>query len=274
MISYNNLTARNSGYVSEQLQARIRETRLLIAGVGVGSYFAEAAVRLGFTKITLVDGDTVDVHNLNRQAYDYADVGSLKVTALSRRLTAINPGAEIDERPEWITPMNADALVRASDLVFDTIDFLDLAAIVAVHDCANQYGKHVISAVSCGWGAAALYFPPSANKSCGFRKIFGLPEFDSVENASYVSHFKHFIDRIADHLDASVVAAMAKALTVMEDGTPCPAPHVSAGSFAVASLAVTMAARILNDEIVCAAPRMILANMGASCAAEGVDLTP
>ncbi len=104
--------------------------------------------------------------------------------------------------------------------------------------------------------------------------MFGLPEKGTVANESYVEHFGVFLQRIAEHLDPGVVQAMAKALTIMEDGTPCPAPHVSAGSYAVASLAVTMAVRILNNEKVTQSPYLVLANMGRICSTEGIDLRP
>lgn len=274
MNSYENLVLRNEGYVSKDLQEKIRNTRVLFAGCGIASTIAEAATRMGFEHITLADGDTVEVHNLNRQAYSQNDVGMLKVTALSRRLKGINPGVVIAEHADWITKDNAAQLVAGCDLIFDTIDFLDISAITAVHDEANKQKKPVVSAVSGGWGAMACYFPVTNSEVCGFRQLFGLPHTGSVENASYVKHFAHFIDRIRTELDPAVANAMAKALTVMEDGTPCPAPHVSAGSFAVASLAVTVAARILNGDKVTPAPHLIVANMSAICSEAGIDLTP
>jgi molybdopterin/thiamine biosynthesis adenylyltransferase len=274
MSAYWNLVLRNEGYVSKDLQEKIRRTKILFAGVGVASTIAEAAVRIGFEKFTLADGDNVELHNLNRQAFSLEDIGMSKVAALARRLKGINPDIEVVEHVDWITNENAAGLVRDCDLIFDTIDFLDLAAITALHDEAHVARKPIISSVSAGWGGAACYFPPTETEGCAFRRLFGLPNTGSVENASYVTHFAHFIDRIREELDPAVAQAMAKALTVMEDGTTCPAPHVSAGSFAVASLAITLAARILNGDKVTAAPFLIVANMSAICAEGGIDLTP
>lgn len=271
---YETLYLRNAGYVSPELQSKIRKTGVLIAGCGIGSTIAEAAVRLGFERMTLADGDTIELHNLNRQAFDSKDVGRPKAEALADRLLGINPEARLTRHADWITADNVAALVSDADLVFDTIDFLDIKTICDLHDEAHRQQKPIISAVSAGWGAAAVYFPPADSGCCHFRKLFGLPESGSVENASYVKHFAHFIERIRTDLDAQVAAAMAKALTVMEDGTPCPAPHVAAGSYAVASLAMTMAARILNGDKVLAAPHMISVNMGKMCGEGGIDLTP
>ncbi len=273
-INTKDIFLRNKGYVSDELQNKIQQTRILIAGCGIGSTIAEAAVRLGFEHVILADKDKVDLHNLNRQAYNYADVGSYKVCALSKRLSEINPNLSVTEFNEWINIDNVGDLVKDCDFIFDTVDFLDLSAITALHDQANQQEKPIISAVSAGWGAAAFYFPPNESDVCSFRTLFGLPQTGSVENASYVKHFAVLFERISKELDENIVKAMRKAFTIMQDGTPCPAPHVSAGSFAVASLAVTMAAKILNGEKITNVPRMILANMGAICNSVGIDLSP
>ena len=209
MNSSDNLFLRNEGYVSKDLQEKIRTTRVLIAGCGIGSTIAEAAVRLGFESLTLADGDTVEVHNLNRQAYCQTDIGSLKVAALLTRLKGINPNVVISEHADWITPLNAAELIRGCDLIFDTIDFLDLAAITAIHDEANRQRKTVISAVSAGWGAAACYFPPTDSGGCSFRRLFGLPEEGSVENASYVHHLACCLkSKISGNATAHLMAGM------------------------------------------------------------------
>ncbi len=272
-INNKDLFLRNKGYVSDELQEKIQQTRLLIAGCGIGSTIAEAAARLGFEHITLADKDKVDVHNLNRQAYDFADVGNYKVCALSKRLSNINPNLIVSEFNEWINKDNVESLVKDSDLIFDTVDFLDLSTITSLHDQANQHGKPIISAASAGWGAVAFYCPPNNTNTCSFRTLFDLPQTGSVENASYVKHFTVFFERISGKLDESIVKAMRKALTIMEDGTPCPAPHVSAGSFAVASLAVTMAVKVLNGEKITTTPRVVLADMGAVCESEDIDMS-
>ena len=59
----------------------------MIAGCGIGSTIAEACVRLGFEHLTLIDKDRVEAHNLNRQDFAAADIGTPKVDALARRLS-------------------------------------------------------------------------------------------------------------------------------------------------------------------------------------------
>jgi tRNA A37 threonylcarbamoyladenosine dehydratase len=76
--------------------------------------------------MTLIDKDRVEEHNLNRQAFTAADIGTQKVDALARRLLSINPSASIRAIDEWVTPQNAASYVSDADIVFGTIDFLSL----------------------------------------------------------------------------------------------------------------------------------------------------
>jgi hypothetical protein len=269
-IKYETFTARNAGYVSDDLQRRIRQTRLLVAGCGIGSTIAETCLRLGFQHLTLVDGDRVEAHNLNRQNFVAADVGTPKVEALARRLSAINPSASIRAVNDWVTPANAAAFVADADIVFDTIDFLSLEGIVALHDAGHAGRKPVIAPLSAGWGAAGIYFPPDG--TCSFRTIFGLPASGPVGGMSYVDQFMRLIDRMEPELSPDIVLALRKTLTRMDDGTPCPAPHVSVGSSAVGSLAATMAARYLRGDVITPAPRMIFLNMDRYCTSDGIDM--
>jgi molybdopterin/thiamine biosynthesis adenylyltransferase len=267
---YETFISRNAGYVAEELQREIRKTRLLVAGCGIGSTIAETCVRLGFEHVTLVDKDRVELHNLNRQNFTAADVGLQKVTALETRLRAINPSACIRAVDDWVTPENAADCVRDVDIVFDTIDFLSLEGIVALHDAALAQRKPIIAPLSAGWGAAAIYFPPDA--TCSFRTIFGLPARGPVGGMSYVDQFMRLIDRMEPELSPDIVLALRKTLTRMDDGTPCPAPHVSVGSSAVGSLAAMMAVKFLRGEHMTSAPRMIFLNMDRYCTTDGIDM--
>lgn len=270
MISYETLTCRNTGYVSSELQGKIRDTRLLVAGCGIGSSFAEAAVRLGFQSLTLVDGDTVSAHNLNRQDYTYADIDQPKVDALAKRLSSINPDANIQTVCENIDSANADSLVHESDFVFDTIDFLDLTGIVALHDAAHARRKPVITALSIGWGAGCVYLP--AESEWSFRRLFGLPEAGSVADVSYVDAFGKVLVRLAEVLPPEVVAVVGNALTIMEDGKPCPASQVAPGAFSVGALAATLIVRVLAGEQVTTAPEMVIVDLPRLLAEPGVNL--
>jgi molybdopterin/thiamine biosynthesis adenylyltransferase len=263
-LPYDTLVTRNDGYVTPEAQDRLRRLRVLIAGCGIGSSFAELAVRMGIEHIILADGDTVGETNLNRQFFSVTDVGNSKVKSLAARLRAINPAALITEVDQYLDKDNTAALVSQADLVFDTIDFLDL------HDECRRQQKPVITALAVGWGAGCIYFPPGGPHS--FRRLFGLPETGPIDHIPYTVAFGGVMQRFAAHLDPTVVAVVARALTVMEDGTPCPASQVAPGAFAVAALAGSMVHRLMSGLPVREAPELLIAQMPETLTAPGLNL--
>ncbi|MBK6879947.1 MAG: ThiF family adenylyltransferase [Elusimicrobia bacterium] len=256
---YRDFTLRNRGYIDPGGQEKIRATRVLVAGCGLGSTIAESLLRSGFVHLTLVDHDTVAAHNMNRQAYGRGDVGRRKVDALRDRLLAIFPEAEIAAVARRVSAENAATLVGNADLVMDTIDFLSLPDLIALHDAARKAQTPLLSCLSAGWGAVGFYFPPDG--PCTARSLFGLPSTGSVDGASYTERFAGLMRALAGQLNPAIVGVMAEALRVMEDGTPCPASQVAAGGAAVAALAATLAVRVVSGRPVAAAPRLHLVDL-------------
>jgi molybdopterin-synthase adenylyltransferase len=258
-MNYADLISRNSGFISPKAQERIRKTRVLIAGCGMGSVFAETAVRLGYEKLTLIDHDTIEDHNLNRQDFTYADIDTYKVTALANRLLAINPDAQIEAICDKVTVQNAPDLIANADLVFDTIDFLDLPGLVALHDACHSQSKALLTAINAGFGAVGLYFPPK--KKCTIRDLFDLPRQGSVEGISYGERYASFVRKVEQRLDPQVVDQFFKILKLLNEGQPCPASQVAPGVTCVAALAGTVAARIAAGLPIIEAPEMITINL-------------
>ena len=105
--------------------ALLQSKRVILFGIGgVGSWCAEALIRTGLMHLTIVDGDTVQPSNLNRQLpATQATLGISKVEALKERLLAINPQAEIIARYEMVNGewLAANGL-KGYDYVIDAID--------------------------------------------------------------------------------------------------------------------------------------------------------
>ena len=262
---YATLVSRNQGYIAVDLQQRIRDTTLLIAGCGIGSSLAICAARLGFEKFILVDADTVSASNLNRQFYDFADVGQSKVTALQAGILRINPKAQVEARNEYLSPSNTAAILAGADLIFDTVDFLDLPAILGLHRAARQQGKPILTALSVGFGALVWYFPGEGGVT--LEQILSADTDTEAAHASgaevapatlYARVFERFIARLAPYLDQEVNQQIGKVLAKMRDGQPCPASQVAAGSFAIGAMALSMIRDILAGQPVPTAPSLVV----------------
>ena len=119
---------RTSLLFGEEKIERLQKAHVLIVGVGgVGSYVAELLCRAGVGKMTLVDGDTVQASNINRQLPALqSTVGREKVEVVCERLKQINPNIELFPRPIFIKDDIIPDLFDEAEFTFvvDAIDTL------------------------------------------------------------------------------------------------------------------------------------------------------
>ena len=97
-ISKSSMWSRSTALIGEKSMAQLQSARVILFGIGgVGSWCAECLIRTGLTHLTIVDGDTVQPSNINRQLpATQTTIGMPKVEALKARLLEINPDAEIE----------------------------------------------------------------------------------------------------------------------------------------------------------------------------------
>lgn len=150
---------------------RMAQRRVIIFGVGgVGSWCAEALVRTGFRRLTIVDSDRVCLTNINRQLMaTTATVGEVKVEALRRRLLAINPEAEITALGEVYSAETAGRFhLDEFDYIVDAIDSLHDKALLILHACRTR--ARFFSSMG-----AALKLDPTQVRVAEFWKVRGCP---------------------------------------------------------------------------------------------------
>lgn len=116
---------RTSLLVGDEKIEKLQQARVLIAGLGgVGSFAAEFLCRAGIGALTIIDGDTVDVSNKNRQlpALD-STLGQQKAAVMATRMKDINPSLQLEVIPHFQEPEDMRLLVdRGYDYILDCID--------------------------------------------------------------------------------------------------------------------------------------------------------
>lgn len=114
--------------LGEEKTERLCRAHVLVVGLGgVGAYAAEMLCRAGVGRLTLVDADTVQPTNLNRQLPAlHSTLGQPKVEVLAARFRDINPEVELDVHPVFLKDDDIPALLDAAtyDFVVDAIDTL------------------------------------------------------------------------------------------------------------------------------------------------------
>lgn len=110
------------------LQAIKKQKILLIGLGGVGSYALEALIRNGFSNITVIDYDKIDITNLNRQLITTSkNIGTSKVIAAILRAKEINSDIKIDGQDMRLTTENIDMILKLDyDYIIDACDSLEV----------------------------------------------------------------------------------------------------------------------------------------------------
>jgi len=110
--------------VGGQGQEKLLNAKVLVVGAGgLGSPVLMYLAAAGVGTLGIVDDDTVDLSNLQRQIVHTTDrIGTLKVESAATALRAINPDINLDLHNERITADNAETLLDAYDLVTDGSD--------------------------------------------------------------------------------------------------------------------------------------------------------
>ena len=150
---------RNRIYIQPDEQEKMKNFRVLIAGLGIGSVIAECALRLGFETITIVDRGKVEESDLNSQDYQFADIGNDKAESLAKRLKSINPEANIRVIKESISHDNVENLMEGHDVAVNALAANGDISFVFDKICAEK-NITVLHPYNFGWAGFLAVVDP------------------------------------------------------------------------------------------------------------------
>jgi molybdopterin/thiamine biosynthesis adenylyltransferase len=139
-------------------QQRLLDAHALVIGVGgLGSPVAMYLGSAGVGHMTLVDHDSVDLTNLQRQiAHDLSRIGLPKVDSAARRIAAVNPDVKVRALRRRADVALLDELVAAADVVLDCSD--NFATRHAVNAASVRQRKPLVSGAAIGFdGQVSVY---------------------------------------------------------------------------------------------------------------------
>jgi molybdopterin-synthase adenylyltransferase len=154
-------------------QEKIKKARAFLAGAGgLGSPAALYLAAAGIGSIRIVDIDTVELSNLNRQVLHWtSNIGERKIDSAKNKLRQLNPGVEIEAIQTMITSENAAEMVSGCDIIIDAVD--NLAARYALNLCAQQKKIPLFHGAISGFEGRAMTIVPgqSACLMCLYRGV-------------------------------------------------------------------------------------------------------
>lgn len=142
---------RTNMLLGDEAMEKLSGKKVAIFGVGgVGGYVCEALVRSGIGKFEIIDKDSVDISNLNRQIIAlHKTVGRDKVDVMKERMLDINPDADISVRKEFFLPENSEEFpFDEYDYVVDAVD--TITAKIELIMKAKEHNVPIISSMGTG----------------------------------------------------------------------------------------------------------------------------
>ena len=150
-------------------QTKLKQAHVLVVGSGgLGAPVLMYLAAAGVGKITVFDGDKVEITNLQRQViFDSNDIGQSKAICAVQRLNELNPEIEIRAVAEFFSLENSRAAVADADIVLDCTD--NFATRYLINDrCAELQTPWIFASIYQFSGQCALFVP---GETC-FRCLF------------------------------------------------------------------------------------------------------
>ena len=188
---------------------KITNTTVLVVGIGgVGGYAVEGLVRSGISSFILVDYDTVDITNINRQiTADTKHLGYFKVDVMERRILNINPNCKVIKLYDKLNLDNIDNLFKYSfDYLIDACDTIvvkeELIKLCVLNNIeikeTGSKGKSVNNCINRDTCLKKRIF--AINPNCKVIKLY-----DKLSKDNLGDLFKYSFDYLIDACDTIVV---------------------------------------------------------------------
>ena len=143
--------SRSSRILGEQKMEKLNKSSVIVFGIGgVGGAVLEGLVRGGIGTVAVVDKDTIDITNINRQIIATNDnIGEKKVDAAEKRALSINPNINFKKYDLFYLPETAEEIELSEyDFIVDAID--NVTAKLELIERANKLNIPVISSMGTG----------------------------------------------------------------------------------------------------------------------------
>ncbi len=171
------LFQKNIGAISREEQEVLGKSSVAIIGCGgIGGIAFELLVRSGIGKLTIVDGDTFDISNINRQILcNYKNIGKKKVKEAEKFAKSINAEIEITAIDRNLDEKNAKQILKGNKLVVDGLDN-GLSRVILSRTAKELKIPYVFGACERTKGYTTVFTPADVS----YEDIFDIPSKGKV----------------------------------------------------------------------------------------------
>ena len=147
----NNIYSRTESLIGKDSLNILKNSKVIVFGIsGVGSFTVESLCRCGIGEISLVDFDTIDITNINRQIHAMSNnIGKYKVDEMKKRIELINPDIKVNTFKKKLDKNNVENFnLKYYDYVIAAIDII--TSKIYLLKCCYENNINVISAMGAG----------------------------------------------------------------------------------------------------------------------------
>ena len=152
--------SRNMLALSKEENELLREKKVCVIGCGgLGGYIIEMLGRLGIGTIIAVDGDILEISNLNRQLLsDVTNLGQNKAIQAKKRMNIVNPDIKLIAVEENFTLDNYKSILDGCHATVDALD--NVESRLLLQNCCEELGIPLVHGAIGGWyGQLTTVFP-------------------------------------------------------------------------------------------------------------------
>ncbi|WP_298520646.1 HesA/MoeB/ThiF family protein [uncultured Methanobrevibacter sp.] len=170
--NYWEMMTRQLPLVSREEQEKFKNAKIAVIGCGgIGGEAIEMLARMGVGELVLVDEDSFDLTNLNRQTLaTFDDLDMDKSEIASSKVSAINPYVKVTSYSEHVGQDNVDKILEGCNVVVDALDNIATRVIVSRKARENRI-PYIHGAIHGTMGQVCVFL--SNTKS--YEEMFGLP---------------------------------------------------------------------------------------------------
>lgn len=243
--------SRNRIYINQNEQTLIKDTPILLGGCGIGSVIAECALRLGFENFTIVDGDQIELSNLNRQNYTQDDVNKFKTEALKNRLLTINPKANIKAYNKFITNDNVNSFVEKGMIAINALDFSSDIPLLFDKVC-QENNIPILHPYNLGWGGLVTVILPEGLSLDSIKK--NEDNFNELNVVEYATSYMKYWMKPQNWLEEIIEE-------YKNEQKKLPPPQLSIASWLVASMSTNILFKIATKKKIKVFPEFYLSSI-------------
>lgn len=174
-MAYWEMVSRQMSIVSKSQQEKLKNSKITVIGCGgIGGAAIEMLARMGVGNLQIVDKDSFDVSNINRQLMSsFYSVGKSKTKVTQNTIQSINPFINVESFEGELNESNVEKIIAGSDLVIDALDNL-VSRIILSRSTLKLEIQFLHGAIHGTMGQITVF----NNETPSYEELFKLPSMN------------------------------------------------------------------------------------------------